>query len=196
MRGLRKGSGAGRAAHTPDAWRSNASHYIQTKLMQCLVRVASNTLGFEPRAFRMRSGCDTTTPCAQWRCALGGACCLLIQATLRGQEVSTLARAPPPLPSSPPSPPPPRPPALFLRAQHASHINMARRGDGGESERDRERQGERERDRERERDIYIYIIHANTKTQEREDAHTCMRGRERCRSRVAVVFGKQTLYSV
>jgi hypothetical protein len=107
MRGLRKGSGAGRAAHTPDAWRSNASHYIQTKLMQCLVRVASNTLGFEPRAFRMRSGCDTTTPCAQWRCALGGACCLLIQATLRGQEVSTLARAPPPLPSSPPSPPPP-----------------------------------------------------------------------------------------
>ena len=25
-----------------------------------------DTLGFEPRAFRMRSGCDTTTPCAQW----------------------------------------------------------------------------------------------------------------------------------
>ena len=24
-----------------------------------------DTLGFEPRAFRMRSGCDTTTPCAQ-----------------------------------------------------------------------------------------------------------------------------------
>ena len=23
-----------------------------------------DTLGFEPRAFRMRSGCDTTTPCA------------------------------------------------------------------------------------------------------------------------------------
>ena len=25
-----------------------------------------DTLGFEPRAFRMRSGCDTTTPCARW----------------------------------------------------------------------------------------------------------------------------------
>ena len=24
-----------------------------------------DTLGIEPRAFRMRSGCDTTTPCAQ-----------------------------------------------------------------------------------------------------------------------------------
>ena len=24
-----------------------------------------DTLGFEPRAFRMRSACDTTTPCAQ-----------------------------------------------------------------------------------------------------------------------------------
>ena len=27
-----------------------------------------DTLGFEPRAFRMRSGCDTTTPCAQLIC--------------------------------------------------------------------------------------------------------------------------------
>ena len=25
-----------------------------------------DTLGIEPRAFRMRSGCDTTTPCAPW----------------------------------------------------------------------------------------------------------------------------------
>ena len=25
-----------------------------------------DTLGFEPRAFRMRSGCDTTTPCAPY----------------------------------------------------------------------------------------------------------------------------------
>ena len=24
-----------------------------------------DTLGFEPSAFRMRSGCDTTTPCAR-----------------------------------------------------------------------------------------------------------------------------------
>jgi hypothetical protein len=27
-------------------------------------REKMDTLGFEPRAFRMRSGCDTTTPCA------------------------------------------------------------------------------------------------------------------------------------
>ena len=27
--------------------------------------VNMDTLGFEPRAFRMRSGCDTTTPCAR-----------------------------------------------------------------------------------------------------------------------------------
>ena len=27
-------------------------------------RSKMDTLGFEPRAFRMRSGCDTTTPCA------------------------------------------------------------------------------------------------------------------------------------
>ena len=26
-----------------------------------------DTLGFEPRAFRMRSGCDATTPCAPCR---------------------------------------------------------------------------------------------------------------------------------
>ena len=31
----------------------------------CLARpVQMDTLGIEPRAFRMRSGCDTTTPCA------------------------------------------------------------------------------------------------------------------------------------
>ena len=28
-----------------------------------------DTLGFEPRAFRIRSGCDTTTPCALEACA-------------------------------------------------------------------------------------------------------------------------------
>jgi hypothetical protein len=27
-----------------------------------------DTLGIEPRAFRMQSGCDTTTPCAQHSC--------------------------------------------------------------------------------------------------------------------------------
>ena len=28
------------------------------------IYIQMDTLGFEPRAFRMRSGCDTTTPCA------------------------------------------------------------------------------------------------------------------------------------
>ena len=28
--------------------------------------IEMDTLGFEPRAFRMRSGCDATTPCAPW----------------------------------------------------------------------------------------------------------------------------------
>ena len=32
-------------------------------------RIQMDTLGFEPRAFRMRSGCDTTTPCALSACA-------------------------------------------------------------------------------------------------------------------------------
>ena len=27
-------------------------------------KLSLDTLGFEPRAFRMRSGCDATTPCA------------------------------------------------------------------------------------------------------------------------------------
>ena len=37
-----------------------------------------DTLGFEPRAFRMRSGCDTTTPCAPCSIAQRGGiprCC-------------------------------------------------------------------------------------------------------------------------
>ena len=42
----------------------------EKKLRRLLLRVEIccfnvDTLGFEPRAFRMRSGCDTTTPCAQ-----------------------------------------------------------------------------------------------------------------------------------
>ena len=32
-----------------------------------LVLPELDTLGFEPRAFRMRSGCDATTPCALGR---------------------------------------------------------------------------------------------------------------------------------
>ena len=32
------------------------------------MKIIMDTLGFEPRAFRMRSGYDTTTPCALVRC--------------------------------------------------------------------------------------------------------------------------------
>ena len=35
-------------------------HHVRERLKS----VDMDTLGFEPRAFRMRSGCDTTTPCA------------------------------------------------------------------------------------------------------------------------------------
>ena len=40
---------------------------LEAGLGQALPQASSrrvDTLGFEPRAFRMRSGCDTTTPCA------------------------------------------------------------------------------------------------------------------------------------
>ena len=46
--------------------RQDCHHYVP-----CM-HICMDTLGFEPRAFRMRSGCDTTTPCAQltstWSC--------------------------------------------------------------------------------------------------------------------------------
>ena len=46
-----------------------------------------DTLGFEPRAFRMRSGCDTTTPCALGDCVVPsrGAC---VTASRRGPSRS------------------------------------------------------------------------------------------------------------
>ena len=34
-------------------------------LCGAVLRAEMDTLGIEPRAFRMRSGCDTTTPCAR-----------------------------------------------------------------------------------------------------------------------------------
>ena len=42
-----------------------------------------DTLGFEPRAFHMRSGCDTTTPCAQ-----------LVEASPTMQFLDALGRPP------------------------------------------------------------------------------------------------------
>ena len=48
-------------------------HHIHLFILRLLPRAKLeglqplDTLGFEPRAFRMRSGCDTTTPCAlEW----------------------------------------------------------------------------------------------------------------------------------
>ena len=47
-----------RKTHRRDraGWRRNNEAFAGTKNM--------DTLGFEPRAFRMRNRCDTTTPCA------------------------------------------------------------------------------------------------------------------------------------
>ena len=42
-------------------------HLLSLRIVRCAQPEALwqvDTLGFEPRAFRMRSGCDTTTPCA------------------------------------------------------------------------------------------------------------------------------------
>ena len=35
------------------------------RAVKAKLSIFMDTLGFEPRAFRMRSGCDTTTPCAR-----------------------------------------------------------------------------------------------------------------------------------
>ena len=43
---------------------ANFSKAANTAVRRLLSRSSMDTLGFEPRAFRMRSGCDTTTPCA------------------------------------------------------------------------------------------------------------------------------------
>ena len=55
-------------------WRWTISHLHVRSMRACGVMILAtastcmhrcmDTLGFEPRAFRMRSGCDTTTPCA------------------------------------------------------------------------------------------------------------------------------------
>ena len=55
---------------TPDLdWRlrvlfSRVDHILEN-IQPHAVKAQMDTLGFEPRAFRMRSGCDTTTPCAR-----------------------------------------------------------------------------------------------------------------------------------
>ena len=44
---------------------SKTHRFCRTRLP---LAMTMDTLGFEPRAFRMRSGCDTTTPCARACC--------------------------------------------------------------------------------------------------------------------------------
>ena len=51
--------------------RSQCAFFLQTFFSQTLAAKTPNarkmdTLGIEPRASRMLSGCDTTTPCAPW----------------------------------------------------------------------------------------------------------------------------------
>ena len=52
----------------PKARQSTRGHFLSANLTSSFTIFAGmrvDTLGFEPRAFRMRSGCDTTTPCAR-----------------------------------------------------------------------------------------------------------------------------------
>ena len=47
------------------AWRQWVNTLPSTCATKGVWDVIMDTLGIEPRAFRMRSGCDTTTPCAR-----------------------------------------------------------------------------------------------------------------------------------
>ena len=51
------------AARQCEAWPQQLSLYLRGR-RSCRHAAPMDTLGFEPRAFRMRSGCDATTPCA------------------------------------------------------------------------------------------------------------------------------------
>ena len=71
LRALTAGSAAGSYACfvlQSGGLGSNAETRISSKM---------DTLGIEPRASRMLSGCDTTTPCAHLTFASGFGCCLL-----------------------------------------------------------------------------------------------------------------------
>ena len=47
--------------------RNKRKSLIHQVVLQSPVHLTVDTLGIEPRASRMLSGCDTTTPCARWR---------------------------------------------------------------------------------------------------------------------------------
>ena len=55
------------ALHAAGSWGGVSlmhSNRPNVEAASSLVFLSMDTLGIEPRAFRMRSGCDTTTPCA------------------------------------------------------------------------------------------------------------------------------------
>ena len=57
------------SAHTSGNEARSGADAEKTVSSACMLGmiIEMDTLGFEPRAFRMRSGCDTTTPCAlEW----------------------------------------------------------------------------------------------------------------------------------
>ena len=57
--------------HLGQAWPLRMCHMLPSCTRCCR---SLDTLGFEPRAFRMRSGCDTTTPCAPQNMPLHRSC--------------------------------------------------------------------------------------------------------------------------
>ena len=54
------------SAHTSGNEARSGADAEKTVSSACMLGmiIEMDTLGFEPRAFRMRSGCDATTPCA------------------------------------------------------------------------------------------------------------------------------------
>ena len=54
------------SAHTSGNEARSGADAEKTVSSACMLGmiIKMDILGFEPRAFRMRSGCDTTTPCA------------------------------------------------------------------------------------------------------------------------------------
>ena len=57
------------SAHTSGNEARSGADAEKTVSSACMLGmiIEMDTLGFEPRAFRMRSGCDATTPCAPGR---------------------------------------------------------------------------------------------------------------------------------
>ena len=65
--------------------------FLDMDALPCAQRIIVDTLEFEPRAFRMRSGCGTTTPCALVIC--GVACLGRPKSTQSTARKRAMARA-------------------------------------------------------------------------------------------------------